>query len=229
MDGPTSPDDEKIEAFFAKNYTVSQAELGRLMRRIRQTRAQNHGTPWPVQADQVSKLFLHMPTLFDQDQSQRIWNLPVKSEICARLIEEPRVLKLVRSVLGPDCILSDMSVNCIGPHTEGGAWHVDVPLGQIPEPLPDFPLTLQNVWMLDDFTAENGATRVVPRSHLRRKKPTWGSQQEDEVILTGPAGSVAIWLSNTWHRSGPNSTDRPRHAILGYYCRSWVSRQTVRG
>ena len=128
-----------------------------------------------------------------------------------------------RGVLGDDCVLSDISVNSIGPHTEGAAWHVDAPLGQLPEPLPEFPLTLQNVWMLDDFTAENGATRVVPGSHKRRRRPAWaGGRMEDEVILTAPAGSMAVWLSNTWHRVGPNSTDYPRRAILCYYDRSWI-------
>ena len=64
----------------------------------------------------------------------------------------------------------------------GGAWHVDAPLGQIAEPLPEFPLTLQNVWMLDDFTADNGATRVMPRSHKLRKSPPWGSGPLDGEV-----------------------------------------------
>jgi ectoine hydroxylase-related dioxygenase (phytanoyl-CoA dioxygenase family) len=171
----------------------------------------------------VNKTFLHLPTLFDEDKSQRVWNLLNKGDVFAGLVEEPAVLQLVRGVLGADCVLSDCSATSIGPHTDGGAWHVDVPLGQLAEPLPDFPLTTQNVWMLDDFTADNGATRVVPSSHRTRRKPVWAARQEqEEVILTGPAGSVGLWLSNTWHRSGPNATDQPRRAILCYYCRSWV-------
>ncbi|MFY3529982.1 phytanoyl-CoA dioxygenase family protein, partial [Achromobacter denitrificans] len=43
-----------------------------------------------------------------------------------------------------------------------------------------------------------------------------------EVTLTAPAGSVAIWLSNTWHRSGPNHTGRERRAILCNYNVSWL-------
>jgi len=77
--------------------------------------------------------------------------------------------------------------------------------------------------MLDEFSTENGATRVVPRSHRMKKKPPWGYDTIDgEVILTAPAGSVAVWLSQTWHRSGPNHTDCPRRAVLSYYSRSWV-------
>ncbi len=222
-DGTELPDDEEIYRFLKDNYHVTQDELERLMRRIRSSRAENLDTPWPVPPDQVNKCFLHLPTLFDCDQSQRIWNIVAKAPDCGRLIEHPFLLKLVRGVLGADCVLADCSATSIGAHTGGGAWHVDVPLGQLPEPLPDFPLTVQNAWVLDEFTEENGATRVVEGSHLWRRKPRWQEgQQEGEAILKAPPGSLAIWLSNTWHRSGPNSTDGPRRALLCYYSRSWV-------
>lgn len=217
--------DEEIAAYLAQSYPISEAELERLIRRIRSDRAANHNTPWPVPIEEVPKLFLHLPTLFDHDRSQRIWNLLAKDVLFANLIEHPAVLRLVRLILGPDSVLSDCSATSVGPGTEGGAWHVDVPLGQLPEPLPDFPLTTQNVFMLDDFTKENGATRIVPGSHKTRKKPRWekhGAEQVEEVALEGKAGSVALWLSNTWHRHGPNATDRPRRAVLAYYCRSWI-------
>ncbi len=224
-EGTPTAEDAEIEAYLARSYPITRAELRRLIRRIRHDRELNHDTPWPVPIEEVVKLFLHLPTLFDHDRSQRIWNLLAKDKAVADLIEHPTVLRLVHAILGSDCVLSDCSATSVGPHTEGGAWHVDVPLGQLPEPLPDFPLTTQNVFMLDDFTEENGATRIVPESHLTRKKPQWkkhGGEQLDEVALTGPAGSLALWLSNTWHRHGPNSTDRPRRAILAYYCRSWI-------
>jgi len=109
--------DAEIEAFLADNYSVSEVELGRLMQRIRHTCAENHGTPWPVPPREVNKTFLHLPTLFDQDRSQRIWNLLNKEAWCAGLVEHPEVLALVRSILGQDCVLSDCSGTSIGPHT----------------------------------------------------------------------------------------------------------------
>ena len=222
-DGPAMEGDAAIEAFLAESYTINKAELERLMRLVRYERHKNHDTPWPIPPNQVVKMFMHLPEFFDLGKTQVVRNLPGKDENFGKLVENPKVLKLARGVLGNDCVLSDISVNSIGPHTEGAAWHVDAPLGQLPEPLPEFPLTLQNVWMLDDFTAENGATRVVPGSHKRRRRPAWaGGAMEEEVILTAPAGSMAVWLSNTWHRVGPNSTDYPRRAILCYYSRSWI-------
>ena len=223
-DGPTHPDDNVLNDYIADNYNISDTENERVMKRIRYDRAQNLDTPWPVPPSKMNKSFSHLPILFDNDKSQRSSNLPAKLKNCDRLIENTVVLKQAQSVLGEDCVLSDIGANSIGPHTNGGAWHVDSPLTQMPEPLPEITLAVQNVWMLDDFTSENGATRMVPKSHLTLKKPSWGYDDiEGEIILTAPAGSMAFWLSHTWHRSGPNFTDNPRRAILGYYCRSWIS------
>jgi ectoine hydroxylase-related dioxygenase (phytanoyl-CoA dioxygenase family) len=222
-DGVPADDEAEIKAYFQKSYDISDAEAERMVARTRHDRSLNANTPWPVPINKVSKNFLHLPTLFDQDKSQRVWNLINKAPDLAPLIEHPVVLPMVRQILGQDCNLHDFQSTSIGPHTAGGSWHVDAPLGQIAEPLPEFPLTIQNVWLLDDFTEHNGATRVMPRSHKLRKSPPWGTGPLDgEVTLTAPAGSVAIWLSNTWHRSGPNTTDKPRRAILCNYNLSWL-------
>ena len=224
-DGPKHPSDVDYREWVAKSYPVSEAELDRMMRRMRHSRALNLDTPWPVPPKEMQKLFMHLPQLFDHDKSQRVMELPKKLKNCDRFISDPTLLPIVRGVLGNDCILSDISMTSIGENTggEGGALHVDIPLGQMPEPLPIYPIALQNAWFIDDFTEENGATRLVPRSHLTRKKPVWNYEgHEDEIIVTGPAGSMAVWLSSTWHRSGPNYTDKPRRAILDFFCRSWI-------
>lgn len=216
--------DAVIRDYYLTHYTVSEAEADRMVQRARYERARNRGTPWPVPYNKVSKNFIHLPTMFDQDKSQRVWQIVNKAPEMAPIVEHPTVLNLVRYVLGEDCNLHDYQATSIGPQTGGGAWHVDAPLGQIPEPLPEFPLMVQTVWLLDDFTATNGATRILPGSHKLRKSPTWvHGDLEDEVVLTAPAGSVALWLSNTWHRSGPNETDAPRRALICNYKRSWLS------
>ena len=173
--------------------------------------------------EQVLKNFIPRPEIEGDGRSVYVSSCPPTEPILARLVEDPTLLRLARSLLGDDCVIADLSLNSIGPSTDNGNWHVDVPLGQLPEPLPDFPLTLQNVWMIDDFTVANGATRVIPRSHVTRKKPTWKSgDMSQEVAITGPAGSMAIWQSSTWHKPGANTTDRPRRAVLCYFSRSWV-------
>ena len=222
-DGPGAPGDAVTEAYLDGSYAITGAELARMMRRIRHTRAQNFDTPWPVAPQKLNKTFIHIPNLFDNDRSQYVRNLPVKTVLAHQLVEHPVIHGLARRMLGDDCVIGDISATSIGPQTTGGSWHLDNPLTQMPEPLPDFPLGIQVAWMVDDFTPENGATRIVPRSHLTRKKPTWArGEQENEVALTAPAGSAAIWLGSTWHRAGPNSTDRPRRAVISFYQCSWI-------
>ena len=185
-DGPTQPEDEEIETFIGETYPVSPEELQRIMRRVRYTRAKNYDTSWPVGPREINKSFLHIPNLFDHDRSQFIRNLPAKSELTDQLVENPFSLGLARHLLGGDCVLGDVSGTSIGPGTDGGAWHVDTPLTQMPEPLPDFPLGIQVAWMIDDFTFENGATRVVAKSHLTRRRPQWKRG-------SGTDGSSALW------------------------------------
>lgn len=64
---------------------------------------------------------------------------------------------------------------------------------------------------VSDFTAENGGTRVVPRSHL------WddarGPKQDEAVSTEMKAGSALIWIGSTYHGGGNNSSDAPRTGV----------------
>ena len=66
-DGPVHPGDEEIESYLGESYAVSQAELSRMMQRVRHTRAENRDTPWPVGPGEINKTFMHIPNLFDHD------------------------------------------------------------------------------------------------------------------------------------------------------------------
>ncbi|HLU01795.1 MAG TPA: hypothetical protein VKZ94_03485, partial [Advenella sp.] len=75
LDDEKHEDDEEIRAYYKKHYTVSDAEAERMVARIHQYRRDNAGARWPMPISKVSKNFLHLPTLFDNDKSQRVWNL----------------------------------------------------------------------------------------------------------------------------------------------------------
>ena len=204
-------------------WDLSDDEIGRMRRRIRQRQAEEFDTPWPVRPDEVCISFIHIPTLFDEGRSQRIFNLINKDTAFAPLVEHPLMLSMMEAELGRDGIVLDMSVNHVGAHTNSAGWHVDSPITQIPEPLPNFTLSIQSAWMLDDFTVDNGATHVVRGSHLTQRRPPRGRDPlENEVVLEGPAGSLAVWLSQTWHRHGANVTDGARNGVIVQYGRSWI-------
>jgi ectoine hydroxylase-related dioxygenase (phytanoyl-CoA dioxygenase family) len=79
------------------------------------------------------------------------------------------------------------------------------------------PPGLTALWMLDDFTARNGATRVVPGSHRAgRVVPRALAQplghHPAERVVTGPAGSVILFDGRLWHSGTRNDSTHPRRA-----------------
>ena len=88
-----------------------------------------------------------------------------------------------------------------------------------------------SIWLLDDFTSQNGATRIVPGSHR------WGSRPKDgmedvmaphaqELLIRGKAGTVVIFNSHVWHGGTQNNSTRSRRALHSYFCRRDQPRQT---
>ncbi|MBV7334106.1 phytanoyl-CoA dioxygenase family protein [Chloroflexi bacterium TSY] len=79
-----------------------------------------------------------------------------------------------------------------------------------------------SLWMLDDLTAENGATRVVPGSHRYQDYPRECLEDPfaphpDEVYITAPAGSVAVFNAHLWHGGTENRTSTKRRVIHSAY------------
>ena len=85
-------------------------------------------------------------------------------------------------------------------------------------------MVCNSIWLLDDFTADNGATRVVPGSHrnglaAREALADQWAPHPDQVLLTAPAGTVVVFNSHLWHGGTKNRSDRPRRALHSYFGR----------
>jgi ectoine hydroxylase-related dioxygenase (phytanoyl-CoA dioxygenase family) len=87
-------------------------------------------------------------------------------------------------------------------------------------------VTVNVLHILDDFTEENGATRLVPRSHLqtwpRRGHAAGEEERERAIQITAPAGSVIAYSGGILHAGSPNRSASPRRALHAFYCRNWV-------
>ena len=75
------------------------------------------------------------------------------------------------------------------------------------------PMVVNAMWMLSDFTAENGATRLMPGSHLSGMQPDPG-QTYATATVEAPAGSVLIWEGRTWHAAGLNISNSARYGVV---------------
>lgn len=153
---------------------------------------------------------------------QRALYIAVKNPLFLEPLCHPFVLAVWRRYLGEDVICSSLSSNTLWPGCTEQYWHVDYPHWTMAEPYPTFPIAAQTLWMLDDFTEENGATAVIPGSHRKDRLPRMGSAwSDDAVILTGKKGSAIMADGAFWHTSRPNRTERNRSTLLIKYIRSF--------
>ena len=154
--------------------------------------------------------------------NQRVWNLPSKGEVFVDLLRKPLVRTFARHILEGDYCLSSHTANIAGPGGVAMGLHSDQ--GYAPRSI-DLALTMNVMWMLVDFTDENGATRLVPGSHRVQAEPP-GDEPVRTIAGTGPAGTALVFDGRIWHGTGANTTaDELRYGVLTYFCRPWLRPQ----
>ncbi|WP_410792904.1 phytanoyl-CoA dioxygenase family protein [Kribbella sp. C-35] len=156
------------------------------------------------------------------DRLADLVNKDPRFEVC---FSHPRVLAAMQHVLG-EFRLSSLNSRAARPGEGHQALHADC----------DHPVepgayeVCNSIWLLDDFTPENGATRVVPGSHRRGTMPTDempdpAAPHPDQIQLTGQAGTVVIFNSHLWHGGTQNQTTNPRRALHSYFAQRHLPQQ----
>jgi ectoine hydroxylase-related dioxygenase (phytanoyl-CoA dioxygenase family) len=162
-----------------------------------------------------------------EDGARRLANLVDKGEVFQEAIARPEMLALVESVLGDGFKLSSLNMRSANPQSSSvQPLHIDMGL------LPDQKgyAVCNCVWLLDDFTEQNGALRVVPGSHNWHKKPQDElsdpyAHHPQELLVTGKAGTVVVMNAHTWHGGTANRTDKERRALHSFFCRHDIPQQ----
>jgi ectoine hydroxylase-related dioxygenase (phytanoyl-CoA dioxygenase family) len=164
----------------------------------------------------------HAGSEFKQEPgARRLANLVDKGAVFARCISMPEILEGTRAILGDEFKLSSLNVRSTNPMSDDAQpLHCD--MGAIPDERGYW--VANTVWMLDEFTRDNGAIRVVPGTHRSGKLPQEvlrdpRAPHPDEILVTAPAGTVVIMNAHCWHGGTANRTDRPRRAMHSFYCR----------
>ncbi len=157
----------------------------------------------------------------------RLANLADKDPLFEICFTHPKVLAAIAHVLQGNLKLSSLNGRFALPGEGLQALHCDWRGAVAPG---DY-YVCNSIWLFDDFTEENGATRVVPGSHNWEKTPQEAltdpkAAHPDQVILTAPAGTVVIFNSHTWHGGTLNRTDKPRRAMHSYFTRRDQPQQT---
>jgi ectoine hydroxylase-related dioxygenase (phytanoyl-CoA dioxygenase family) len=184
-------------------------------------------TPAQVQAvmDGLAPYLDHGPhgrNDFEGFNTQRVYNLPAKTRAFDPLIQDERVLAIAQHLLGDGFLLTaGLAIN-LGPGETAQSLHYDEVFYRLARPRR--PLALSTLWAIDDFTAENGGTMLIPGSHR------WGDDRQptenDEVVtLEMAAGSVFVYPGLLWHAGGANTTNGFRLGISIQYCVAWGRQQ----
>ena len=158
---------------------------------------------------------------FEGHRTVRIYNLLAHGAPFDRVPVHASVLPIVEGVLDEGCLVSSLSSIAIDPGEIAQPIHADDMV--IPLEKPHRPIVCNSMWALSDFTAANGATRLVPGTH-RQGNPEYGGRYET-VAAEMPKGSVLIWDGALWHGGGANETDRRRVGLAMNYCAGFIRQQ----
>ncbi len=162
----------------------------------------------------------------DQDDcNERLLDVTARHKAFLDLVEHPISTEAASSWLKPRYRLSSFGANVTAPGSKPMFIHSDQIY--VPSPWPVYPLSLNLIWALDDFTVERGATHFLPGSHRTTRGPDTTKVNKDTVPITCKAGSVVVMDGRVWHHTGANVTaDEKRRALLLYFVNWFIIPQT---
>ena len=158
--------------------------------------------------------------------TKRVSSLIAKSSLCQHMAIDPVILAAMDEFLLRGCGQYQLNLTQaiqIGPGEPQQIMHPDDPL--FPYVHPGYEAMINCMWAVDEFTAENGATNVVPGSHKWERVGLIPERvpQPDEITQgIMPAGSVLIYFGSLLHCGGANRTAKPRTGVVLSYCQGWL-------
>lgn len=154
---------------------------------------------------------------FEGFATKRIYALFAKTRAFDDLAIHPLVLGVCDAVLGHHQLSAPTGIE-IGPGSPEQPLHRDDSIYPLEDPHPEF--VVNTMWALQDFTEENGATRLVPRSHGGQPRP-----DAPTIAAEMPAGSVLFYPGSLWHGGGANRSDAARLGVILEYAWAYLRPQ----
>eukprot|EP00005_Dracoamoeba_jomungandri_P011031 CAMPEP_0174264224 /NCGR_PEP_ID=MMETSP0439-20130205/21760_1 /TAXON_ID=0 /ORGANISM="Stereomyxa ramosa, Strain Chinc5" /LENGTH=287 /DNA_ID=CAMNT_0015349997 /DNA_START=49 /DNA_END=912 /DNA_ORIENTATION=- len=159
---------------------------------------------------------------FEGYKTQRVYSI-VKKEpaLMQELLLHPAVISLLDNLLLSNYLLTANQAINITPGESHQPYHHDDQFILVPRPRQYF--SVATIWAIDDFTPENGATHIFPKSHL------WGNEKPTKDMKPIPAemkaGSVVVFLGTLWHGGGDNVSNSSRMCVTFQYCEPYIRPQ----
>jgi ectoine hydroxylase-related dioxygenase (phytanoyl-CoA dioxygenase family) len=163
---------------------------------------------------------------FSGRHTTRTGALLARSRSSVEMVAHPVVLEAANQLLSPfasNFQLHLTQVIAIGPGSTAQPLHRDqwcFDFFPFPE---DMDVEVSTIWALDDFTEENGATRIIPGSMLDPKESC--ADVHRTLPATMPKGSVVLYSGRTIHGGGANRSDHVRRALNVDYVLGWLRQE----
>lgn len=147
--------------------------------------------------------------------------------VFTELLELPELLAVVDNTVSDTAVMHLQNGLILPPHdgAVGDAppqfrFHQD-----FPRYMDGYVAAINTMLAIDEFTAENGGTLIVPGTHQRPGRPGQEAMEAAVLPVECPAGSMFVFDSTLWHASGRNMSDRDRVAINHMFTRSYIKQQ----
>jgi ectoine hydroxylase-related dioxygenase (phytanoyl-CoA dioxygenase family) len=210
----TAPAAEVLDALRRDNYVILDNVVSADFMDVLEAELNPYITDSPVGAeDHLGK------------KTRRTGALVARSPLSHQLIRHPTILAAVSAFLGHASAYQLMLTQVIsiypgesaqGLHQDENAWDY------FPFPL-DYHVQCNTLWALSDYTAEMGATRIVPGSHLAGAGAEFTDADCEQAEME--RGSVLLYSGKIWHSGGANRSNRVRKAININYAVGWVRQE----
>ena len=185
----------------------------------------------PTREALMSELAPHLeatepgPDEFTGRSTRRTGGLIARSTTARELVQHPLVLGTVGRVLdhATNYQIHLTQMIAIGAGEPAQAVHRDQWAFDF-FPFPSgFEVQCNTLWAMTDFTERNGATRVVPGSHLYEDKRSF--REEDTEPAEMEAGSVLLYTGALYHGGGANRSDAVRYGLNLTYVVGWLRQE----
>jgi len=154
---------------------------------------------------------IRCPLLFD----------PMFLDVCL----DGRLLNFITMLMGGNNFILNQQNAVINPACSDynqGKWHRDFPYQHF---VSSVPLGVNALLCVDDFSMENGATMVLPGSHLFDEFPSDSYVSKNAVQITAQRGNFIVLNCMTYHRGAFNQSSGDRYAVNNVYAVPMIRRQ----
>ncbi|HHP7229597.1 MAG TPA: phytanoyl-CoA dioxygenase family protein [Xenococcaceae cyanobacterium] len=161
--------------------------------------------------------------LIVRGKTERLHGLIYKGDIFSKLVQEQLIIEIIEAILGEEMIFGGFSAHILYPQAQRMGIHVDYPYWAMASPYPQYPiLEVQVIWLIDDFTVDNGAPLFAADTQKLAVKPDPNQFERTAQKITGKAGTAIISHGLCWHDTSENKSDRPRISLLGNYTPQYI-------